>query len=265
MSFRKSLRLPKEHGAWAMLYVPFAAGWLVGGGFSLRIILLFLAVSFFFIARESLINWWRARRQNRPSDGAGRAALIYLSLAALAGSPLIIVYRLYWLAAFAAVGALLLAINAEQAARRQDRTIAGEFMAIGGLTLTSAAACYVASGRWENAALWLWALCALYFASSIFYVKLRVYTLNPRKEESRRRMWFASAWYHLSLLAGLAAFAATGSLSLLALIAFAPALGRTFWFLARPAREINLKRIGFIEIAYSLVFLIFITLTFRSN
>ena len=44
---------------------------------------------------------------------------------------------------------------------------------------------------------------------------------------------------------------------------FAPVLGRSFWHLARPVEKINLKRIGVTEIIYSLVFLVFITLTFR--
>ena len=246
-----------------MLYVPFVAGALVGGSFSLRIVLLFFAITFFFIARESLLAWWRGRRQARPAEGSGRTALIYLALAALSGAPLVLVYKLYWLAVPATVGVILLAINAEQAARRQDRTLSGEFMAIGGLTLTAAAALYTGSGRWDITSLWLWAMCALYFASSVFYVKLRVYTMSPRKEEARRHMWWASAGYHLFLLAGLAAFAATGSLSLFALVAFTPVLGRTFWSLFKPARQINLKRIGVLEIIYSVVFLVFITLSFR--
>lgn len=136
-------------------------------------------------------------------------------------------------------------------------------MAIAGLTLTAAAAYYTGSRSWDVTALWLWALSALYFASSIFYVRLRVYALNPRKEQAQRQMWWASACYHLFLLAGLAAFGATGSLSLFALGAFAPVFGRSFWFLFKPARQLNLKRIGVLEIVYSVVFLVFITLTFR--
>jgi hypothetical protein len=263
MSLRKSLRLPKEHGAWAMLYVPFVAGALVGGSFSLRVILLFLAITFFFVARESLLAWWRARRLGKPSGEVGAAASIYLVLAAFFGSPLIFYFELYWLAAPALIGVALLATNAEQGVRRQDRTASGEFMAIGGLTLTAPTAYYAGSGSWDITALWLWALCALYFASSVFYVKLRVYVLNPRKEQARRRMWRASACYHLFLLASLGALSTTGRLSLLAPVAFAPVLVRTFWFLLKPAGQLSLKRIGVLEIVYSVVFLVFITLTFR--
>jgi hypothetical protein len=48
-----------------------------------------------------------------------------------------------------------------------------------------------------------------------------------------------------------------------ALIAFAPVLMRTAWHLLKPADQLNLRRVGVLEILYSLIFLIFITLTFN--
>jgi len=38
---------------------------------------------------------------------------------------------------------------------------------------------------------------------------------------------------------------------------------RSFWYLARPVRQINLRMVGWLEVIYSIVFLVFITLTFR--
>ena len=114
-------------------------------------------------------------------------------------------------------------------------------------------------------ALWLWALCALYFASSVFYVKLRVYWLNRRKEQARRQARFRCALYHAFLLAALLVLAVTGSLNLFALVAFAPVLARSFWQLIKPATRLNLRRIGVLEIIYSVVFLIFITLSLGSD
>jgi hypothetical protein len=157
----------------------------------------------------------------------------------------------------------LLAINARQAVRREDRTITGEMMAIAGLTLTAPAAYYAARGGLDTKALWIWALCAVYFASSVFYVKLRVSTINPRSDQARRQSWWRCAGYHAFLLASLVILALTGGLNAFASIAFVPVLARSFWFLARPVRQINLKRVGWLEMVYSLVFLIFTTLNFR--
>lgn len=263
MGVRARLKLPKEHGAWAMLYVPLVAGASVAGSLSWRVALIALAATFIFVARESILAWWRARRRGGDNRESFRALLVYLGLAAASAAPLILVSRLYWLAPLGLASLLLLAVNAEQGARREDRTVAGEMIAILGLTLTAPTAYYVARQDWDAAALWLWALCALYFASSVFYVKLRVYWLNRRKAEARRQALVRCALYHSFLLAALLVLAFTGSLNLFALVAFAPVLARTFWQLIKPATQLNLRRIGVLEIIYSVVFLVFITLSLR--
>jgi YwiC-like protein len=263
MGLAKSLGLPKEHGAWAMLYVPLVVGVLVAGAFSFGVVALTLSVSFLFIARESYLAWWRARSRGQAQPGARRKMLIYLGLAALFGAPLVLISKLFLLAPFGLATLALLIFNARQAVRREDRTISGEIMAIVGLTLAAPAAYYTASGRFDATALWLWALCALYFASSVFYVKLRVYSIARRRESERRRSQRTCALYHAFLLAGLMTLFFQGSFNLSILVAFFPVLARSFWQMANPAEKLNLQRVGVLELVYSLVFLIFITLTFR--
>lgn len=266
MSLRSSLNLPREHGAWAMLYVPFVLGVTVTGKINWAIILLFLSTTALFISRESLLIWWRARKRGRRSANANdarRLLLIYLLLAAGAGIPLILAYGYYWLLPLALIGSAFLAINGWQAADFEDRSVEGEVMAIVGLTMTAPAAYYVASGKINQTAFWLWGLSAAYFASSVFYIKLRVTGLHAKKVEDKRRACLQCAGYHVFLLASLLALAFTHSLPLFALIAFAPALARTLRSLLKPERQLNLKRIGIAEIIYSLIFLIFTTLTFR--
>src|SRR5205085_1535240 len=253
MRIRTSLRLPKEHGAWAMLYVPFVVGTFVAAKFSLRVALLALSVTLLFIARESLLAWWRGRSRKQNLVEARRMMLIYMGLAAVFGAPLVLFYQLFWLVPLGIVTLALLAINAQQAVRREDRTIGGETIAILGLTLTAPTAYYTASGAIDSTALWLWAMCALYFTSSVFYVKLRVHSLNRRKPEARQHSWRLCALYHSFLLGAFIVFAITSNLNLLALVAFAPALARAFWQLAKPAAVLNLRRIGVMEILYSLV------------
>src|SRR5262249_7347799 len=130
--------------------------------------------------------------------------------------------------------------------------------------LTAPAAFYVASGQWDSTAFWLWLLSALYFVSSVFYIKLRVYRLNPRKQLEQQRAWQNCAAYHSLLLLALSASVLTGNLSLFALIAFSPVLARTLWSLFKPATQVNLKRAGVLEIIYSLIFLVFVALNFRA-
>jgi hypothetical protein len=267
MKLRSALKLPKEHGAWAMLYVPFALGSLVAWKFNFPALLLLIATTAAFISRESLLIWWRARtrgRQTPSSIEARRLLLAYWLIAGAAGAPLIFAYKLYWLIPLALSGATLLLVNGWQATEFEDRTVQSEVMAIVGLTMTAPAAFYVTSGTWTATAWWLWALSAAYFASSVFYVKLRVTRSHAKNAEDKKRAQWQCAFYHSFLLGSLLALAVTHSLPLFALIAFAPVLARTLRSLLSPEPRLNLKQIGITEIIYSIVFLIFTTLTFRS-
>jgi hypothetical protein len=263
VNLRSKLKLPREHGAWAMLYVPFALGVAVAGRINGAAWLLLLATTALFIARESLLVWWRARRRGREAVDAGRLLLVYLALAAVAGLPLLFVWRLGWLVPMGLAGVLLLIINGQQAAQLEERSLGNELLAICGLTLTAPASYYVARGRWDATAWWLWLLSACYFASSVFYIKLRIYTLNPRKQVEQQRARRLCAWYHSLLLVALLALLLAGKLSLWVLLAFAPALWRAFWRVFRPVQQINLARAGVLEIIYSLIFLLGVWLSLR--
>lgn len=246
-----------------MLYVPFVLGVAVAGRFSWPVFLLVLAATALFISRESLLVWQRARHRGREAREAGRMLLVYFLLAVLCGLPLFLVWRLYGLIPLGAIGLGLLLVNGRQATQREERSIGGELLAICGLTLTAPASYYAATGVWDRTALWLWWLSIVYFASSIFYIKLRIYRLNPRKQAAGRNVWQSCAVYHSFLLLALAALFMAGNLPLFILIAFAPVLARTFWSLLKPVTQVNLKRAGILEIIYSVLFLIFVTLGFR--
>jgi hypothetical protein len=247
-----------------MLYAPFVLGVAVAGRANWPVLLLLLSATAVFISRESLLLYLRARARGRDAAEAGRTLLLYLSLAAAFGSPLIFAYKLYWLIPLGLISAVLLWINGKRATRMEERGTISEIMAIAGLTMTAPAAYYAASGRWGMTALWLWLLSALYMASSVFYIKLRVYRLNPRRQTEQRQAWRSCAFYHSFLIVALLALIFAGSLGLFAFIAFTPALVRAFWGMFMPKTKVNLTRAGILEIAYSLIFLVCATLGFRA-
>ena len=246
-----------------MLYVPMITGVLVARSVSLRVLLFALSASFLFIARESSVAWWRMYRRGSHRGEAFKRLVIYLALAGLSIAPLVLIDHLYLLMPLGLAALLLLGVNAEQAAKREDRTPVGEILAIVGLTMTAPAAHYVARGEMQIAALWLWLLSALYFVSSVFYVKLRVNLINPRRQAERRSAWRRCASYHAFLVVSLFLLTASDRLSFFVLAAFAPVIARASWSLVRTGEQLNLKRLGLLEIFYSFVFLIFITLTFQ--
>jgi hypothetical protein len=263
MGWRARLKLPREHGAWVMLYVPLVMGTMVAHGPRRPILWLSVAVTFLFIARESFLAWWRARRRDQEAIRARRLMLVYLCLAFAFGAPLVLLDRLFGLIPLAIVAFGLLLVNAEQVVQREDRTITGEVLAILGLTMTAPAAHYVIRGRWEAMALGLWGASALYFVSSVFYVKLRMAAAHGRSLEQRERARRQCALYHSFLIAALLGLVLTHRLGVFLTIAFAPALGRAFWHVVQPAERVNLRRVGIAEIFNALVFLIFATLAFR--
>src|SRR5262249_40827381 len=172
MSLRYTLKLPKEHGAWAMLYVPFVLGVAVAGRVNWPVLFLLLSATAVFISRESLLVFWRAHARGRDAAETGRTLLLYFALAAAFGLPLILAVKLFWLIPLGVIGAALLLINGRQATRMEERSTTGGIMAIAGLTMTAPAAYYPPSGRWEMTALWVWLFGPAYIASHRFFTTL---------------------------------------------------------------------------------------------
>jgi hypothetical protein len=157
-------------------------------------------------------------------------------------------------------GAFVLGVHLLQMRRREGRTLVGQVLAILGLTCTGPAAFLVARGAWSPRALLLWALCALFFASSIFHVKARVLSVQPRRAAAHDAMRRASAIYHAILLVALAAGVIAGRLHPFLIAAFLPVVVRALLALVTPPGRLDLTRAGVMEIVYSLVFLVFVTL-----
>jgi hypothetical protein len=248
-----------------MLYVPLVLGGVVAGGGAWRVILLGLSATFVFFGRESGLVWWRAKARRSDAGNAGIVTLVCLGLAAIAAGPLIVFARLYGLALFGAASAGLLVWNARQAAKREERTMTTELLGIAGLTLTAPAAYYAGRAVWSMEAMWLWLLSALYFASSVFYVKLRVLSVHSRQPRELARIRRLCFGYHLALAAAITLLAQPGRFGAFLILAFAPILVRAFWHLLRPGKQLVLKRIGLLEVLYSVVFLVFSAAGFQSS
>jgi hypothetical protein len=246
-----------------MLYAPLVIGILVAGRFSPALVFLVLSATFFFVARESVLAWWRSVRRNHGPSSARLTVVVYLGLAFLFAVPLVAVYHLFWLIPMALLAGALVAINAEQSVRRLDRTIGGELLAIVGLTSSGFAAHYAGAGRVEANAFWLWGSCILYFTSSIFYVRLRVYSAHPRRKGDSSGIRTQCALYHFIMVLSVVAMWLAAGLSGLLVVAFLPVVIRTVWHLLSPARRLNLRQIGLLEIGYSLTFTVLITLALR--
>lgn len=218
--------MPREHGAWGILLVPFATAVGVSGAFDFKVALLLTGTLCFYIARA---NW--LKRQWKWT-----AVLFAASL--MATAPLLLLWKLWWLTAFGALAAVL-------AARPTQRALAAQIAAVGGLTLTAPAAWYVATGRLDAMAFWLWLWNTLYFVGSLFYVKMRI---TPQ----------AIRWpvlvLHGALLLFVLALAKANVVSWLMVLAFVPVVTRAAIGAGRFTPPVRIKRLGWMEVAYSIVY-----------
>jgi hypothetical protein len=224
--------LPREHGAWGILLIPFATAVGVSGVFDLKVALLLASVLSFYLARTSYLK----------SNVKWTTILLAGSTACTA--PLLVVWHLWWLAAFGAIAAPL-------AFRKTERSVMMQLLAVCGLTLTAPAAWYTATVRLDISALLLWLFNALYFAGGVFYVKMHIATAIERKPAGRLPVVL-----YYGALTGVLGWWPVG-------LAFVPVILRAFVGAARVSPFLRIKRLGWTEVAYSLAFAVMVILLFR--
>ena len=237
--------MPREHGAWGILLIPFATAVGVSGVFDLKVALLLASVLSFYVARTSYLK----------GNVKWTAILLVGSVASIA--PLLFAWKLWWLTAFGAVAAPL-------AFRKTERSLTMQLLAVCGLTLTAPAAWYTATGRLDIAALLLWFLNALYFAGGVFYVKMHV-AAAIRRGGSKIRLGAPVLVYYTTLSCVLLAMALCHVISCWVLAAYAPVVARAFVGVGRLGPTLRIKRLGWTEVAYSLVYAVVLVGAFRSG
>ncbi|MBI5594602.1 MAG: YwiC-like family protein [Elusimicrobia bacterium] len=250
--------LPREHGSWAMLVAPPLVGWAAAGGGPAAAGLLFvLGAAGAFLARTPLTVLVTA-----PGDVRAWRWLAAYSAAALTGfAGLCLAYGrwgllLLGLPAVAALGATLWFHS-----RRRSMSEVNELIGIAGLSLGAPAALFCASGAWGPEAFWLWVLCAVYFSGPVFHVKMlvtrRVALAQGASAQARLSADQArglSAVVHCGFFFLVGALAAAGQVPWLAALPFAAVTLKTVWWGVRQGPRLDLKRVGWQEIAWTLLF-----------
>lgn len=252
--------LPHEHGAWVMLYVPMAVAFAVAHFIApVPAFLLFLALTGAFLARHPADLLLRGRAQ----PGALLWTGVYLAVAALGGLPLLLVYqRGALLVVLCIAGALFgahVALLTWPSRKRLDRSVAGEVLAVAGLTLSAPAAYVVATGQLDGMAWCLWAACALFFGGGVFHVKMLLGAAKHRGAMdlgARLSLGRFNLAYHAAMAGVAVALSGrAGAGAAMVCLAYAPAVARAVWGTLRLSRRLPpLKRVGVLETLYALWF-----------
>ncbi|MEV6576673.1 YwiC-like family protein [Streptomyces sp. NPDC051582] len=237
MARRKSAWLPDQHGAWAMLAVPFLAGTLLAPRPGWAHAALFAAWLLGYAAVFHGQQWLRLRRvaRRRPDAAARhvRPALVLGAACAALGIPLAAAHP--WLAPAAAAAAPFLAVNTWYARRGRERALVNGLVAVvpacGMLPVAAGLGGMPAASAWRPAL-----ACLLYFAGTVAYVKTMI------RERNSRAYHRGSVVYHA------AALAAAAGLSPWPAIPFAVYLARAA---VLPGRALKPPAVGAIEIACS--------------
>ncbi len=257
----RSLIMPREHGAWGMLLVPLATGGVVGmleHGQVMPVVLFTTAATAIFWTRtpvESLLGTSPMRAQTTAERRQLLRAIAVLAVVAAAA-----LAALLW--GGRNLGLLVIGVGAASAfAAQAGLKQAGRHMRMRaqlvgamGLVCTAPAAYYVSTGHLDAAALGLWLANFVFAGNQIHYVQVRIHSARAsgtREKLARARGFF---YGHIAMFLALVSAWWLGLLPALALVAFVPVAFRGLRWFFRPAAPLNVRRLGWTELAHDLIF-----------
>lgn len=237
---------------------------LAWGGISLRRVLLFIAVTALFLSREPMARLLRGTRHGlRPElkEKWGRWLAVTLGAGITASLILILAFRLtglLWLG----IGAFaLLGIHTILTLRRQERSIWGELLGVLALTTTGLAAHYVDAGVFGASGWRIWVLSLLYFSSAVFFVKMQIaYFMKPATLAGSRLLNLA---YHSFLIGCLIGLWLGSWIPAALAVAYLPILIRATVGSFRFPAKLDIKRLGYLEVCYTVFFVVVAGLALR--
>jgi hypothetical protein len=257
----RAMVLPREHGAWGMLFVPLATGAAVGihdgVGAAMVALLAVVALSLFWLRTpvESLIGAGPMRAQSEAETQAVFYAMTILgSVAAISLSGLFLAGARTGLLQIGAIAAVALVLQGGLKKLGRRFYMAAQMIGAVGLTSTAAAAYYVATGRLDATAVTLWAANWIFAGDQIHFVQLRIHAarVGGGREKLRRGAFFAAG--QLLMITAVVLGVRGRYLPVLSALAFLPVLARGFqWFLAGP-EPLRVKRLGWTEMAQAIAF-----------
>ncbi|MEH7271754.1 YwiC-like family protein, partial [Bacillus toyonensis] len=158
------LVIPKQHGAWAMLVIPFLLSVVLGKP-TIYHIPLFLAWFFIYLATYPFLTYIKQRRKKEFLQ----AAIVYFSIAFLFG----MISLLYeWrILLFLIVMIPLFIVNMYYARQKNERALLNDICAIIVFCIGGLISYYFSMKQIDHTALFIALISFLYFLGSTFYVK----------------------------------------------------------------------------------------------
>jgi len=258
---RRSLIVPREHGAWGLLLVPMVTGAGVAFRASVHVapflLLLTSALALFWLRTpvESLLGTSAMRAQTKEERRG--VAIVIAGLSTVAAAALGILLwggrnRDLWLVGAAAVVAFVGQTLLKKLGRRTR--MLSEIVGTIGLTSLAPAAYYVVTGKFGATAWMLWLANLMFAGNQIHYVQLRIHTARIEGIRAKLAHGWAFAAGQAVMIGVLTVACVTGLLPVFASLAFAPLLFRGwFYFLKKPS-PLAVRRLGWSELSQAAAF-----------
>lgn len=227
------LFLPKQHGAWAMLIIPFWLG-VAASSFMWQHIPFFIGWLFLYLAAYPMLLLFK--KNKKPSYL--RWTLIYfvpallLLLIPLWTRPSIVYFGLSMVPFFI--------INAYYSKRNRDRALLNDMSAICVFAIAGLASSYLAEGGINELTILAFIASILFFIGSTLYVKTMI-----RERKNPRFKWISWSYHIVILIVWLLLG------DWIVTLAFIPSLGRAIYFYGK---LYAIKTIGICEIINSVLF-----------
>lgn len=184
--------IPPEHGAWALLLVPYLVGTFAGdpSGWSLVLLVAWLAA---YLSSYYAIHWWKSRHLRHGGRRFRPPALTYGAVLAMTGVAL--VWWRPWLLGAALMFVPFEAVAATLALRGNERSWVAGVSSATAAGLMAPLAYWVASGDQLGVAAELLTVAWLALVGSVLHVKSTI-----RERNNVRARWASIAFHAAALL-----------------------------------------------------------------
>jgi hypothetical protein len=249
---QKALVIPREHGAWGMLLVPFATGAVA----ALRSSVNFGGLVLFILAAMSLF-WLRTPVESWLGTSAIKAqtkderAFVLKVMAGVGGLAMVSIAALLWngqlrgLLLIGVIAGLAFAIQAGVKKLGRKARMPAQIIGAMGLTSTAAGAYYVATGKLDHTAVALWLANWLFAGDQIHFVQVRIHASRAANLDEKMKQGLFFFCGQVGLIGAILAACRFGLFSGAIALAFLPVLARgTLWFVRRQ-RPLDVHKLGF--------------------
>jgi len=262
---------PQQHGAWAMFLIPAAMSAWVAGEWRWSSLFLILSFVLIFLSHRPAVRFMRRKKFRKVEEWQSLNWVLLLAGSGIIIAGLIFLSARQWSAMIlGGIVAVTMLLHLRLTLNREHMSVPGEIIGVAGLTATAPVIYLFQHGVMDALGWVLWMVNFLYFAGSIFYIKLKV-RYQPRSEEpnisGKLKAGLPALTYSILVVIYLLVITVIRGYSWYFLMAYLPSVAKVLTGIFQWQSKANLKvsRYGFVELTHAILFGILTILGFVST